>query len=82
MCQQRSPSCVHLGSLNAFVAEAGRELSCWEVILVAVGDGLESVCLEAELSQEMLRLPAHAGPQEGRRQWDGQEGTASLTTNP
>ena len=49
---------------------------------MAVGDGFESVCLEAELSQEMLRLPADAGPQEGRRQWDGQEGTASVTINP
>lgn len=64
------------------MAEAGRELSCWEVILVAMGDGLESVCLEAELSLEMLRLRADAGPQEGWRQWDGQEGTASVTTNP
>ena len=45
-----------MGSLNAFVVEAGRELSCWEVILVAVGDGLESMCLEVELSLEMLRL--------------------------
>lgn len=69
-----------MGSLNAFVAEAGRELSCWEVILVAVGDRLESVCLEVELSLEMLKLRADAGPQEGRRQWDGQEGTASVTT--
>lgn len=67
--------------MNAFVVEAGRELSCWEVILVVVGDGLESVCLEAELSQKMLRLRADAGPQEGQRQWDGQEGTASVTTN-
>lgn len=49
---------------------------------MAVGDGLESVCLEAELSLEMLRLRVDAGPQEGWRQWDGQEGTASVTANP